>query len=417
MKNKHLKIISIASAVSLLGIIISQSFWLKKNIEVAEKQFNHRASQMLDDIVSELQTYADTSKHVLEHIEKNNLQIFDVIDTVLLDELAKKYAMYHQLDTVFCYALVVTTNPRIVYTPNDFIMDYEPEAYKVCLSCLWQKEYIHLSVYFPNREKNIFGKITVWVGLSGLFLLTTVLAFVYILYSIYRQKRITEIKNDFINNMTHELKTPLSTISVASEVLMSSSTEIENERIAKYSKIIFNENQRMRKLVEKVLNVATLERGMLKIDKEEIDVHNTLYNVVESFCFEACSKPVKVQYDFKAKNPVVAADKLHFRNILNNLVDNAVKYSDKEPQIRICTSNIDKYIKISVSDKGKGIPKDSINKVFEKFYRVPSGNIHNVKGFGLGLYYVKTMVDAHEGKIEIQSTLNKGTTVSIFLPQ
>ncbi|MBN1118900.1 MAG: HAMP domain-containing histidine kinase [Bacteroidales bacterium] len=417
MKYKHLRIISIASAISLLGIIISQSFWLKKTLDVAEKQFNHRANQMLDDVVAELQTYTDTSNYVIQQSQNENLNIFDVIDTFLLNELVTKYAVYHQLDSNFSYGLVTTVNSKIIFAKNNFSILHEAEAYKVCLSCLWHKEYIHLSVYFPNKEKNVFGKMTLWVGLSGVFLFTTVAAFIFIIFSFYKQKRLAEIKNDFINNMTHELKTPLATISVSAEVLKSIYKETGNDRIGKYSNIIFNENNRMRNLVDKVLNVATLERGLLTIDKEEFDIHDTIYKVVESFCFETCQSPVEVNYIFEAENKIIFADKFHLRNILNNLVDNAVKYSSNKPEITIKTKNIEGFMQISVMDKGKGIPKDSLHKVFDKFYRVPSGNIHNVKGFGLGLYYVKTMVNSHNGKVEIDSTVNKGTEISVFFPQ
>ncbi len=416
MNYKKLKLLSYISAISLLGIIITQSLWLRKTMLVAEHQFNHRANQMLSDVVEELQTYADTSKHVQDHIQSNNLCIFDVVDTLLLKDLIKKYANYHQLDSTYTYGLVVSSSEEILLSANGFKPAQEHDAYKACLSCIWKEEYIHLSVFFPTKESNIFGKLTLWVGFSGLFLLTTVAAFIYILLGFFKQKRITEIKNDFINNMTHELKTPLSTISVASEVLMNLKVDDEKNRTNKYSTIIFNENQRMRKLVDQVLNVATIERGVLSIEKEEIDINNTIYQVVESFCFETCSKPINVDYKFIDGNIEVKADKLHIRNILNNLVDNAVKYSGEQPKIQITTQKTDGYCKISVADNGKGIPKEALPKVFDKFYRVPSGNIHNVKGFGLGLYYVKTMVESHNGKIKIHSQVNKGTTVSILLP-
>ncbi len=416
MNYKNLRILSYISALSLIGIIITQSFWLQKTLNVTEKQFDHRSNQLLSDVVAELRTYSDTSFHIYDHTLQGNLCLFDVIDTTLLKGLIHKYAAYHQLDTTVYYALVVTDTKKILYKSGKFIPEYEKEAYKACLSCLWKEEYIHLSIYFPNKEKNIFEKLTFWVGLSGLFLLTTISVFIYIIYNFFRQKRISEVKNDFINNMTHELKTPISTISVASEVLMNTKSENESDRILRYSQIIFNENLRMRKLVDKVLNVATIERGLVTIDKEEIDITKTIYKVVEGFCFETCPGEVKINYRFKAKDKTVWADKLHLRNILNNLVDNAVKYSGQNPEITITTETIDDYIKISVADNGKGIPKESLNKVFEKFYRVPSGNVHNVKGFGLGLYYVKTMVDSHDGKIEINSVTNKGTTISIYLP-
>jgi two-component system, OmpR family, phosphate regulon sensor histidine kinase PhoR len=416
MNYKKLRILSYISALSLLGIIITQSFWLRKTLNVAERQFDHRANQLLNDVVEELRTYSDTSAHIQEHLTQGNLRLFDVIDTVLLYNLIYKYAVYHQLDTTFYYALIETSTGKVIYNPGGFQHTYEKETYKACLSCLWKEEYIHLSVFFPNKEKNIFEQLTLWVGLSGLFLSTTVSAFIFIIYNFYKQKRLSEIKNDFINNMTHELKTPLSTISVASEVLMNTSSENKDNRISRYSKIIFNENQRMRKLVDKVLHVAAIDRELLSIDKEEINITKTIYQVVEGFCFEACPGDIKVSYKFNATDKTVFADKLHLRNILNNLVDNAVKYSGKNSEIIIKTETVESYLKISVSDKGKGIPKESLNRVFDKFYRVPSGNVHNVKGFGLGLYYVKTMVELHNGKIEIHSNLHKGTTTSIFLP-
>ncbi len=417
MNYRILKIIIFAAAFSLLGILFTQAFWLKKTLSIAEKQFDHRADQMLSNIVDELKTFADTSSQISNKCAFKRICLFDVIDTTLLSELIDKYSRYHKLDSVYSFGLVLSSSGKILYDMNNFKSSYEPESYKVCLSCLWQEEYIHLSVYFPNKEKHILGKQTVWIVLSILFIITVIGALVFIVLSIYKQKKISEIKNDFVNNMTHELKTPLSTISVAAEMLMNETKSESNKRQNKYSKVIFDENQRMRKLVDKVLNIATLERGHLIIDREELDIHKTIYDLVETFCFEACSNKVNIQYKLEASNPILMADKLHLRNIINNLVDNAVKYSDEQPEITIQTQNIPGYFKISISDKGKGIPKESLTKVFDKFYRVPSGNIHNVKGFGLGLFYVKTMVDSHGGKIEIDSALNKCTTVSVYLPQ
>lgn len=417
MNYKTLKILIFAAALSLIGILLTQGFWLKKNLATAEKQFDHRADQMLSNVVDELQNYADTAAHLQIGTSLKNKCIFDVVDTVLLGELIEKYSRYHKLDTSYAYGLIVTSSERVIYSVRNFIQKQEGHAYKVCLSCLWQEEYIHLSVFFPNKDKYMLRKQVVWIIFSTLFVLIVFGALVLIVLSIFKQKKISEIKNDFVNNMTHELKTPLSTISVASEVLMKGAEKSGDKRQSKYSKVIFDENQRMRKLVDKVLNIATLDRGYLAIEKEEIDIHKTVYDIVETFCFEACSKKVNIDYKLEATNPVLMADKLHLRNILNNLVDNAVKYSDSVPQLSILTDNSNGFLKINVADKGKGIPKESLQKVFEKFYRVPSGNVHNVKGFGLGLYYVKTMVESHGGKIEIDSVLNKGTSVSVYLPQ
>ncbi len=416
MNYKVLRILIFSTALSLLGILVTQFFWLKKTYKLAEKQFKHRTDKMLNDVVDELKTYADTSLIIQEKSEYE-VSLFDVVDTVLLHELVQKYTKYHMLNSTYSYGLVSSSSGELIYSKHNFTLYLDQFSNKVCLSCLWKKEYIHLSIFFPEKEKHILGKQVLWIILSTLFILIIISAFSFMVWSIYRQKKISEIKNDFVNNMTHELKTPLSTISVASEVLMKTAGYSDNKRLNKYSRVIYEENQRMKKLVDRVLNIATLERNMVAIEKEKIKIHDTIYKMVESFCFEACNKDVDVKYNLNAKNDVVYADKLHLRNILNNLVDNAVKYSTGQPSLTVKTENIDGFFKLSIADKGKGIPKDSVKKVFDKFYRVPSGNIHDVKGFGLGLFYVKSMIEAHDGKIDIQSTLNKGTCVTVCFPQ
>lgn len=417
MRHRILLFLIISAGVSLLGILLTQSFWLKRTLEITERQFDHRANMMLSDVVEELKTYADTSNHIIMHLEQGNLGLFDVIDTLLLNKLIQKYSVYHELDTILSYALVVTESEDILFTNNNFLPEYEKDAYKLCLSCVWQKEYIHLSVFFPERYKSITHELIIWIFMSLVFILTTAVAFVAVVYNFFQQKKLAEIKNDFINNMTHELKTPLSTISVTSEIMLNTFNDSNNSKLARYSKIIFDENHRMRKLVDKVLNISTMERGQIVMEKEKFDIHNLIYKVVEVFSLETCLKEIKVDYSLNAASPIVVADKMHIRNILNNLMDNAVKYSGDTPKIKIETESADGFILISVSDNGIGIPREAHGKIFEKFYRVPSGNIHNVKGFGLGLYYVKTTIMAHGGKVEVQSTINKGTKVIIYLPQ
>lgn len=415
MKTKRLNIISIIAGISLIGILLTQGLWLHKTNTNAQKNFDHRTDQMLTDVLSELENFSDTSETIQIHYEKGDLCFYDVVDTLLLKKLLYKYANYHKLDTIFNYALVESQGQKVVHSSEFFDISQEEEAYKVCLSCIWKKEYIHLSLFFPGKAKFIRGSLIIWIFLSVLFTITTLAAFIFIIISIYRQKKDSEIKTDFVNNMTHELKTPLATISVASEVLMKNNTDTDKTR--KYSKIIFDENHRMRKLVEKVLNIATLDSNRQVIELAECDMHATICKTISNFCLEACADDTKIDYKLEAKDPIIHADLLHIRNVLNNLVDNAIKYSEDTPQITISTKTITNYIKISVSDKGKGIPKDGIKKVFDKFYRVPSGNIHNVKGFGLGLFYVKSIIEAHNGRVEIDSQLNKGTTVNLYLPQ
>ncbi|QQS51908.1 MAG: HAMP domain-containing histidine kinase [Bacteroidota bacterium] len=417
MTNKALHTISIAAGISLLGILITQATWLKKTHDAAQKQFNHRANQMLEDVVNELQTYADTSSVIAIHNQTGNLHFYDVVDTLLLKNLIQKYAIYHTLDTVFHYALVITESTEIIHRSEGFEDWHENESYMVCLSCIWKKEYIHLSVFFPNKDKSILSSLIIWMLLSVVFTLATIGALILILFTVFRQKKIAEIKNDFVNNMTHELKTPISTISVASEVLMQLEETNLDKRLKKYSKIIFDENQRMRKLVDKVLNIATLDKTQPNLDIEEVNMHTIICKTVNSFCLEANKQDVKIDYQLMADRPIVLADTLHMRNVINNLLDNAIKYSVDAPEITISTQNSEGYLLIKVADKGIGIAKESINKVFDKFYRVPEGNVHNVKGFGLGLFYVKAIVEAHQGMVTVHSTPGSGSVMEIYIPQ
>jgi two-component system, OmpR family, phosphate regulon sensor histidine kinase PhoR len=230
---------------------------------------------------------------------------------------------------------------------------------------------------------------------------------------IIRQNRLSEIKNDFINNMTHELKTPISTISLSSEMLMR--LEVADfEKVNKYAGIIFKENKRLEQQVERVLNVAKLDKDQVILDKELIDLHEILSEVKENFELHQLHKGGSIKLELGATNAKIKADPVHITNVIYNLLDNAVKYCDGNPIIIIATSNNRGGLKIDITDNGIGIKKENQRLIFQKFYRVPTGNIHNVKGFGLGLYYVKLIMNAHLGKIEIKSAHAKGTTFSLF---
>lgn len=416
MKTKGLNIISIIAGISLIGILITQSLWLNKTNSNAQDNYDHRTDQMLSDVISELENFSDTSATIREHIDKGILCFFDVVDTLLLKSLIEKYSNYHKIDTVYEYALIETASNKIIHTTPNYVSNWEDKTYKVCLSCIWQKEYVHLSIFFPEKARFISSATIIWILLSLLFTIATIAAFVFIIISIYRQKKISEIKSDFVNNMTHELKTPLATISIASEVLMKDENT-SLKKTNKYARIIFDENQRMRKLVDKVLNIATLDKSEQEMEKIDCDVHAVVCKTISNFCLETCPEELQIDYKLNANNPIIRADLLHLRNIINNLIDNAIKYTEGAPHITIATKNIKGYLQLSIIDKGKGIPKDALKKVFDKFYRVPAGNVHNVKGFGLGLFYVKTIVEAHNGNVDIESHLNSGTKVSISIPQ
>ena len=237
----------------------------------------------------------------------------------------------------------------------------------------------------------------------------------YSLLIIIRQKRLSEVKNDFINNMTHELKTPISTISISSESLLRNSG-LDEETVQKYASIIYKENKRLEYQVERVLNVAKLDREKIILEKEKFDFHEAFNDVKENFELNNEGNNAFLNLELKAQKSVLLVDSVHFTNVIFNLIDNASKYSKNTPDITIKSmSNSSSFI-FSICDKGIGMRRDHMQLIFDKFYRIPTGNVHDVKGFGLGLFYVKLIVEAHKGKIEVQSELEKGTTFTISLP-
>jgi len=260
------------------------------------------------------------------------------------------------------------------------------------------------------------GGMSVWLISSSVFLLIVILSFYYTITTIIKQKKISEIRDDLINNITHEFKTPIATISLASEVLLNSGEKIGRERSVKYAQIIFDENARMRSQVDKVLQMASMDRGELKPDASPVIMNEFIRRVVDNLCLEHCEKQVDVQYQLDALSDKIMADPVQMANVITNLVNNSIKYSPEKPYILIRSINEKNTYVFSIEDKGIGIHKDNLKYIFEKFYRVPTGDIHNVKGFGLGLYYVKTIIEAHKGKVFVESEPGKGTRFDIQLP-
>lgn len=273
-----------------------------------------------------------------------------------------------------------------------------------------------LSIYFPNQKGYLLK--TMWtILLTSIILLGIIIfAFTYTIQTIFKQKKLSEIKNDFISNMTHELKTPISTISLACEALNDKDISNDNNIKSNYINMISQENKRLGVLVESVLKSATWDKAELKLKLEEFDLHQIMNDVVENIKIQVLSKGGAIHKNLNATNTIIIADKVHITNMIYNLLDNANKYSPSNPEIYLTTENIRQGILITVSDNGIGIKKENLNKIFEKFYRVPTGNVHNVKGFGLGLSYVKALIDKHQGEIQVTSELGKGSCFKIYLP-
>jgi two-component system phosphate regulon sensor histidine kinase PhoR len=224
------------------------------------------------------------------------------------------------------------------------------------------------------------------------------------------------MKTDFVNNMTHEFKTPISTISVSSEMLIKSAVSKNPEKVKKYAKIIFDENVRLKNQVERVLQIASIDKGEYNLRMNPIDLHNIIESCVSNFEVVIAEKKGKIYTDLKADMHIITADRHHMTNVINNLLDNANKYSEEKPEIRISTENSEGRIEISIKDNGMGMSKESQKHIFKKFHRIQTGDIHDIKGFGLGLYYVYTVVEAMGGSVFVVSELNKGSEFKISFP-
>lgn len=274
----------------------------------------------------------------------------------------------------------------------------------------------YLMIYFPNRKNYIYSELTGMFSLSMVLILAVAFSFFFILFNLLRQKKLSEMKTDFINNMTHEIKTPISTISLACEALNMPETSMDEQSRQSFIHIIEQENKRLAAMTEKILQTAIIEKKTMSLKREMVDVHELIMSAVTNVNHWVKQKGGQVLLELLAENPKAMADKIHFENAIYNLLDNANKYSPHSPLIKVSTRNENGTILISISDNGIGISKLDHKKIFEKLYRVSTGNIHSTKGFGLGLNYTKAIVDGHGGKIIVESEQGKGSTFTIKIP-
>jgi len=271
-------------------------------------------------------------------------------------------------------------------------------------------------IFFPNEKLFIVSTLYRLLFVSFALFLIIIGSFYFSIHIINKQKKLSEMKSDLINNMTHEFKTPISTISLACEALKDKDVKKSSEIYNSYIGVIDEENKRLGTMAEHILRSATIEKGRLKLNREHLDIHELVENSVNSKQINAQNKGGKIELSLNAENPVVFGDRVHLTNVMVNLLDNALKYNLKEPLIEVRTKNLQNGVLISVQDNGIGISKANQKKIFDKLYRVHTGNRHDFKGFGLGLSYVKAIVEQHTGRITIESEPNKGSVFHIYLP-
>jgi two-component system phosphate regulon sensor histidine kinase PhoR len=275
-----------------------------------------------------------------------------------------------------------------------------------------------LVVVIPNIKGLVYQSLKWRIVTSVGFTIIILAAFYLTVRTMLRQKKLAKIKNDFINNMTHEFKTPIATISLAVDAMRNEKVIDDREKMGYFSRIIKEENQRMNRQVETILKASQLERQEVELILKPVHVHDVIKDVVDNFTLQLEDRKGKVELALNAKNDMIEADEMHLSNLVNNLVDNALKYSKENtaPVVKLSTNSNGKKFCLKIEDNGIGMNRDTLKKIFERFYRAHTGNIHNVKGFGLGLSYVKTMVEAHNGDIKAESILGKGSSFTVDLP-
>jgi len=353
---------------------------------------------------------------IVNKMIRKEVNIRDRIKPEEIDQYLSRELRAHGIPLSYEYAVKDMKN-SLVFRSNKFQEPQEPRKFEARLfpdDVISKPNY--LEIYFPG-EKEYINHSVGFMGLTSLILILIIsLCFAATVYIIYRQKKLSEIKNDFVNNMTHELKTPISTISLASQMLNDTSIPNESKNISHITGIIVNESKRLGFQVEKVLQMAIFDRGKINLKLKEADIHEFLNGIINNFNVQIKMRNGIIRQDFLADKTFAAIDEVHFTNLIVNLFDNAVKYCISEPEITVSTRSKKNTIIISIKDNGIGIARDHQKRIFEKFYRVPTGNIHNVKGFGLGLSYVKLIAEAHGGNISLESEIAKGSIFHLSVP-
>ena len=418
MRRKNLRRVILFGSIVMMGLLFVQGFWMTRAFDIEERQFNHSIQVALKSIADTIVAENPVEKPTETHIRQLSSKFFFAelntsINPVFLDSLLKKELAIRQIRADYELGIYKADDDTLVYG------EYIPATIQ------WQIDHANdlnpdnngerrnFAIYFPNKFSVIAGEIKIWI-FSTVVLLLMLTFFIYAILTFLRERHLAEIKEDFINNLTHEFKTPISNIELASEALKAH--KIAADKQARYFHIIHNENQRLKNQVERILQLGAIDKNELHLDLKLINMHELILRLADSIGMRIKEKNGELHIDLNAANSNILADEFHLTNTVYNVLDNAEKYAKDHPEISIATRNEKEGLLISIRDAGIGIKENFQQYVFDKFFRVPTGDVHNVKGFGLGLSYVKTIIEAHKGHITLQSELGHGSKFDIYLP-
>ena len=456
--------IIILMSIALVGIAVTQFVWIKAQVSLDEKSFDDRVLMAMNNVKTQLKKETD-NKDFFERWAKTNrkplfetegslskilptsnkspelfkleglLQTFDPdyflesIDKDKLDKFIRSELEDQGIDIKYDYGIYSNKMDDFIIRNGVFAVPLEGSSsssknkeYSLKTSPYKVKLFFDddspglLKIFFPTKQSFLWSKFLPTMLTSFLFTGLVLFCFAYTVFVIFRQKKVSEMKTDFINNMTHEFKTPIATISLATDSITNQTVIKSEDKIKRFAGIIKQENKRMLNQVEKVLQMARIDKKDFELKLTSVNMNDVVRQAAEHSKLKVLKRNGILETKLLAEKPIIEGDLTHLSNIVHNLLDNAEKYSNEEPQITISTRNNNTGVEITVKDNGIGMSKESLRHIFDKFYRVHTGNRHDVKGFGLGLSYVKALVNAHNGNISVTSELAKGSEFTVFFP-
>jgi len=418
MENNIIRRVVILGAITIIGILGIQGYWVMRTWDIQQQEFSQTVKIALLSVAKELETLNGRNSLPIKGLisqESSNTYIVNINDEInanTLEFYLQKELEARAVNADFEYGIFDCESREMVYGRRiNYSEDKELNTQTNPLPTNGNFDY-YFSVRFPNQKGYLLEDMRLAIFFS-IILFLSILFFIYSMFIIMRQKRLSEMQKDFINNMTHEFKTPISTIKISADVFLKNDLIQNDQRLSRYAQIIKDQNQRLNMQVEKVLQLAKIERDGFSLKKEVVNVHELLEEVIASAQVRLGEVSGQLVTKLRATQPNIRADRLHLNNILYNLIDNAIKYSYQNPEVQLATRNEGGQLIVSIKDNGIGINKENQQRVFDKFYRVPTGDVHNVKGFGLGLFYVKNICDAHEWELQLDSEVGKGTEIEM----
>lgn len=421
MPNHLIRRLAILGAISIFGVIFIQAYWFRRAFSLKDSEFHQSVTIALYEVAQKIADFnqSELPKQNLIQRKSSNyyaVNINDNIDANILEDYLIRQFEQKAINADFEFAIYDCLSQELVYGSYCKMTNLDESKARSGELPTFDNLTYYFVVKFPGQTGFLLSNM--WQNI--LFSLVTLLALAFLVYAMWvilQQKRLSELQKDFINNMTHEFKTPISSIKIASDYLKKDDMLSSNPKLKKYTEIISDQNKRLNNQVEKVLSLAKLESDNFKLRIEEFNLISEVKEIVESENIKISPGKIRIETAADTDFARIAGDKLHFTNVIYNVIDNAIKYCSTIPDILIRISDSSGKLFLDISDNGVGLKKDELERVFQKFYRVSTGDIHDVKGFGLGLYYVKNICKAHGWDILIDSQVGKGSTFTIKIPK